>query len=72
MARKKRYDANYINYLLRKNGSSQAAIAESFTPEITRQAVNNVIHGRRRNERIRKAIAEVIGIEVNEIWPDAA
>lgn len=59
-----------INYLLKKNGSSQAKIARKLG--ITRGAVCLVLKGKGESRRIKRAIAKIIGKKVSEIWPDAA
>jgi lambda repressor-like predicted transcriptional regulator len=38
--------------------------------ELSTAAIHQVINGQRKNPRIRRAIAEVIGKPVVEIWPE--
>lgn len=38
---------------------------------VSPQHVGNVISGRRKTPRIRAAVAEAIGKQVSEIWPDS-
>lgn len=37
---------------------------------VTSPTVSQVIHGKRPNARIRRAIAEAVGRPVDELWPD--
>jgi lambda repressor-like predicted transcriptional regulator len=59
-----------INYQLHKHKSSQAAIAKKL--KVKRQTVNGVVHGKIVSRRIRKYIAKVIGLKINDLWPNAA
>lgn len=59
-----------INYLLRKNNSSQVAIARKL--KVSRQMVSQVVHGVRPGHRVRKAIAKAVGRRVEDLWPDVA
>ena len=58
-----------IKEAIEKAGLSQRAIAErhSMTPQAIWQAVNGTTTGRLS----RQAVAESLGIQVAEIWPDA-
>jgi Ner family transcriptional regulator len=53
---------------LKKHGISQFDIARQLG--LTRQAVNHVVLGRRKSQRVRKAIAEALGLQISDIWPD--
>ena len=53
-------------HLLLDAGISGADIARRLG--ITRQAVADVISGRRSNPRIRKAIADACGVTVESLW----
>jgi lambda repressor-like predicted transcriptional regulator len=53
---------------LKKHGISQFELARQLG--VTRQAVNHVVLGRRKTERIRQAIAKALGLEVANIWPE--
>ncbi len=59
-----------INYQLKKSGLSQAALARKL--KITRQVVCMVINGQKESKRVKKTIAKVLGLEIKDIWPDAA
>ena len=36
---------------------------------VSREAIHQVIGGKTRSKRIRKAIAEAIGVKVEDLWP---
>jgi len=50
-------------------GVTQSEIARSLGIKVA--SVNDVVSGKRKNPRIRSAIAEAIGKPVEKIWPDA-
>ena len=50
-------------------GVTQSEIARSLNVAVA--CVNDVVTGKRKNPRIRAAIAEAINKPVSEIWPDA-
>jgi len=58
-----------IRQELKNKGENQLSIAKLLM--VTAPSVHNVISGKRRTPRIRKAIALAIGKPVSEIWPDA-
>ncbi|MDR7435865.1 MAG: helix-turn-helix transcriptional regulator [Armatimonadota bacterium] len=49
-------------------GITQAEIARRL--KVSRGAISQVISGRERNQRIRKAIARALGLKVSDIWPE--
>jgi len=59
---------NEIKTSLKAAGMTQSEISKMLN--VTPVAIHNVISGKRRTPRIRKAIALAIGKPVSEIWPD--
>jgi lambda repressor-like predicted transcriptional regulator len=59
-----------IKVLLLKKGITQAQIARQERVSIG--AVNHVVLGRRKNPRLRKAIARACGVQVEDLWPSQA
>lgn len=57
-----------IKAALKKKRSSQSKIAKALNVAPT--SVHNVIFGGCTSERIAKAIADVIGKDRSELWPD--
>jgi predicted XRE-type DNA-binding protein len=57
-----------IRCWLKEAGISQVDIARML--RITPVAVNNVISGKRRTPRIRKAISMATGRPESELWPE--
>ncbi|MCK9420259.1 MAG: helix-turn-helix domain-containing protein [Nitrospirae bacterium] len=57
-----------IKIRLLKKGISQAKIARS--QDVVRSYVTHVIAGRNKNQRLRQAIADAIGMVVSDIWPN--
>ena len=55
-----------IKIRLLKKGISQADIARQ--QGVVRSYVTHVMAGRRKNARIRQAIADAIGMKVHDIW----
>lgn len=51
-------------------GITMTEIARSLN--VTHAAVSRVISGRDATPRIRQAVAQAIGVPVEEIWPDMA
>lgn len=60
-------DANNIIYLLRCIGKSQAQLARDLG--ISGGVVNNVIHNRITSHAVATYIAELLGSNVKELWP---
>jgi plasmid maintenance system antidote protein VapI len=56
-----------VNFLLKKNGSSQADIAAQL--QLSPHTISNVINGRSISMRVATKIASVIGKEVSEVFP---
>jgi transcriptional regulator with XRE-family HTH domain len=56
-----------IQTMMILNGTSQVTIAAKAG--VSRSAVNQVIHGRRRTPVIRQAIAEACGQAVDDLFP---
>jgi lambda repressor-like predicted transcriptional regulator len=57
-----------IKIRLLKKGISQAEIARQ--QRVVRSYIGHVMAGRRKNQRIRRAIADAIGMKVSDIWPN--
>ena len=53
---------------LRMNCYTQAALADHLG--INSAVVSQVIHGVRKSNRIQKAISDIIGKQVKDIWPN--
>lgn len=66
---KKNTKAQIIKALLIIKGISGAEIARRAG--VTRAAVYHVIEGRSKSPRLRKLIADVLGLSVEEIWPES-
>lgn len=66
----KKYHPNtrLINSMLVLMGIRHADLAKSIG--ITRQYLTYVIHGQRKGERIRKKIAELLGMPYATLWFD--
>jgi lambda repressor-like predicted transcriptional regulator len=56
-----------INAALKKNGSSQAAIAASL--RLAAPTVNKVVLGLARSDRVEEAISKATGLSVEVLWP---
>ena len=61
-------DATQIIYQLRRLGKSQAQLARELG--ISGGVVNNVIHDRITSYAVASYIAELLGSNVDELWPD--
>lgn len=57
-----------IKAALAAKGITQTQIARML--KVKPPTVHNVISGKRRNPRIRQAIALAIGCRVSELWPE--
>jgi lambda repressor-like predicted transcriptional regulator len=66
--KKPRYktNANLIKSLLVLRGIKLVDLAREFG--ITKQYLWYVIHGRRKGERIRKKIAQFLGMQYEQLW----
>jgi lambda repressor-like predicted transcriptional regulator len=53
-----------------EKGISGVDIARQFSPPVDRTAVYHVIAGRSKSPRIRKAIADALGMKVKDLWPE--
>lgn len=58
-----------IRVLLKSAGITQTDIADML--KVKPPTVHNVITGKRKNPRVRKAIALAVGLPVSQIFPDA-
>jgi len=58
----------YINAALHKAGVKPSQLARKL--DVPRSNVSGVIHGKAKSRRIAKAIADVTGLSINELWPD--
>jgi lambda repressor-like predicted transcriptional regulator len=56
-----------VKAAIRKNGSSQAAIARGLG--VTPTTVNLVLYGKSTSQRVAKRIAAVSGYAPADIWP---
>lgn len=61
-------DAVEINYRLRRLGKTQEQIAREVG--VSGGVVSNVIHGRVTAYAVAKHIANLLALEVQEIWPE--
>jgi len=59
---------NQIKALIVLNGTSLSEIARSAG--VSRQWVSMVVNGHRKSRRVRKAVAEALGISVEDLWPN--
>ena len=60
--------AEEIKAALRMKGVTQARLADRLG--VARATVSMVISGASRSGRIQQAVADVLGLPQNEIWPD--
>ena len=61
-------DAVEINYRLRRLGKTQAQIAREVG--VSGGVVSNVIHGRITAYAVAQHIAGLLGLRIEEIWPE--
>lgn len=61
-------DALEINYRLRRIGKTQAQIAREVG--VSGGVVSNVIHGRITAFAVAQHIAGLLGLRIEDIWPD--
>lgn len=61
-------DPEFIVYQLKRKGYSQRMVAADL--EVTSSAVHHTIHNNRKSRRIREHIAEILGLNVQDIWPE--
>ena len=61
-------DAVEINYRLRRMGKTQAQIAREVG--VSGGVVSNVIHGRITAYAVAQHIAGLLGLRIEEIWPE--
>ncbi|MCK6391096.1 MAG: helix-turn-helix domain-containing protein [Azonexus sp.] len=61
-------DAIEINYRLRRLGKTQAQIAQDVG--VSGGVVSNVIHGRITAYAVAQHIASLLGLKIEEIWPE--
>lgn len=69
-APRKKWESERIKAALVRRRTRQVAIARQAGT--SRSAVNGVIEGRFRSGRLRRVIADAIGVPVDRIWPDEA
>lgn len=62
----------HIQGELYKKGSGLTDIAKSFDPPVSLAAVKRVIHNQTTSARIRQKIANILDVEVDKLWPEAA
>lgn len=60
---------NEIRAMMVRENVTETGIAESLNPPVTQPAVNRVIYGLSTSDRIQRAIADAIHIDVKKIWP---
>lgn len=56
-----------ITAALKKRGSSQAIVARRL--KITKTSVYQVVHGHQASRRVSRAISEITGIPISQLWP---
>jgi plasmid maintenance system antidote protein VapI len=56
-----------ITGLIKSRGLKIGELADRL--EVCQSAVSHIIHGRRRSERIARAIADELGMSVEQLWP---
>jgi lambda repressor-like predicted transcriptional regulator len=56
-----------IKAAMRMKGVTPAALAETLG--VARSTMSQVISGRAMSSRVRRAIAEVVGMPVSTLWP---
>lgn len=61
-------DAVEINYRLRRVGKTQAQIAREVG--VSGGVVSNVIHGRITAYAVAQHIAGLLGLQIEELWPE--
>ena len=61
-------DAVEINYRLRRLGKTQAQIAREVG--VSGGVVSNVIHGRITAYAVAQHIAGLLGLRIEELWPE--
>ena len=61
-------DAVEINYRLRRLGKTQAQIAREVG--VSGGVVSNVIHGRITAYAVAQHIASLLGLRIEELWPE--
>lgn len=61
-------DAVEINYRLRRLGKTQAQIAREVG--VSGGVVSNVIHGRITAYAVAQHIADLLGLRIEDIWPE--
>ena len=59
-----------IQYLLKVKGTKQQDIANSLG--VDKSTVSQVINGKRRSERIARALAKATGIRYEALFPEVA
>jgi len=59
--------ADEIIYKLKKKGYTQMTIAKIIG--VSHVAVHQIIYGNSKSRRIQQKIAEILGQEIEDIWP---
>ena len=62
--------ADEIIYKLKKKRYTQTMIAKMFG--VSHVAVHQIIYGNSKSRRIQQKIAEILGQEIEDIWPLSA
>ncbi|MEX2524457.1 MAG: helix-turn-helix domain-containing protein [Gammaproteobacteria bacterium] len=57
-----------IKAALKKNGKSQSVLAKELG--VSPAAVHLVIEGRTHSKRVAKAISQITGYSIDELWPE--
>ena len=57
-----------IKAAIRKKGVNQAQIARHL--KVSEMLVSSVIAGKNKSARVAKAISKIVGVPVDELWPD--
>lgn len=61
-------DAIELIYRIRRAGHTQVSLARKLG--VSRAVVNDVIHDRSSSQRVASYIAEVVGADIQRLWPD--
>ncbi|WP_157787525.1 helix-turn-helix domain-containing protein [Pusillimonas noertemannii] len=60
-------DVIELIYRLKRAGHTQVSLARELG--VTRGVVNDVIHDRKSAFRVAKCIAEIVGADIDALWP---
>jgi predicted transcriptional regulator len=63
-------DKNKIKAMLIERGIKHKDIAERLG--VTRACVSLIVNGHQNSKRVRRAIAEALGVELADLWPQGS